>query len=374
MKCWGLNTNGQLGNGTTTSSKTPVAVSGISLAIKSMTGSNSFSLSMGGAHSCVLVANSGVQCWGANNFGQLGNGTNVQTTTPNSTNGFARSHTISVIPSYSGTYLVAAVTASNSTGIVTTWLPSTNVVNSAPYFRTSPKISGSTSIGSTLTLESGDIVGEPIPSVSQQWYKCEFPILSGTDPIGSSCSAIENQTSNKYEIGASDVGQYLATKIIAVSSAGSISYWSGTSLPVSGSNAQNLFQCKFGMNQVFDVQWRIFGNQLGVSSLARPYTQSGRTMPEVSYLQFVPVGSNGDIGLEMFDVNGNSIGFAFRSGSFKAIGEDFVFYLGGGGYGTIFLTNRTATYGDQLNLTTSQLDPLPEQVSTFNSCQVNPMS
>src|SRR5437763_1481762 len=65
-QCWGKNTDGQLGNGTTKGSNTPVPVTGIS---------NAAAVVAGWFHSCALMPDGTVQCWGNNSFGQLGNGT-----------------------------------------------------------------------------------------------------------------------------------------------------------------------------------------------------------------------------------------------------------------------------------------------------------
>ncbi|MBI5564834.1 MAG: hypothetical protein HY870_08065, partial [Chloroflexi bacterium] len=79
VKCWGNNGGGQLGDGTTTDRSTPVDVSGL--------GSQVLSLVLGSGHTCALTTTGGVKCWGANWYGQLGDGTNTDRSTPVNVNG-----------------------------------------------------------------------------------------------------------------------------------------------------------------------------------------------------------------------------------------------------------------------------------------------
>jgi alpha-tubulin suppressor-like RCC1 family protein len=73
------NAYGQLGNGTTTDSSTPINVSGLS---------NAVGLGLGHYHACAVLADGGVQCWGRNTFGQLGTGNTTDSNTPVGVSGF----------------------------------------------------------------------------------------------------------------------------------------------------------------------------------------------------------------------------------------------------------------------------------------------
>jgi alpha-tubulin suppressor-like RCC1 family protein len=71
VKCWGANSNGELGNGTTTSSSTPVVV-----------GQGFSKLASGFSFTCGIYTSGGVGCWGSNSNGQLGTGTTTNMTSP----------------------------------------------------------------------------------------------------------------------------------------------------------------------------------------------------------------------------------------------------------------------------------------------------
>jgi alpha-tubulin suppressor-like RCC1 family protein len=71
--CWGDNSYGALGNGTTTSSSAPVAVAG---------GLSFSSVTAGGAYNCGRTRDGVVYCWGANTVSQLGDGTTTTSSVP----------------------------------------------------------------------------------------------------------------------------------------------------------------------------------------------------------------------------------------------------------------------------------------------------
>jgi len=69
VQCWGYNHDGELGNGgTAPGSPAPVAVLGLSSGVTA--------IAVGQSHACAVVMG-GVQCWGLNDLGELGNGSMV---------------------------------------------------------------------------------------------------------------------------------------------------------------------------------------------------------------------------------------------------------------------------------------------------------
>lgn len=74
-KCWGYNGAGQLGDGSTSNSATPVNVFGLESGVAAF--------SLGNSHACAVTTGGAAKCWGANNYGQLGNGST--STTPSVT-------------------------------------------------------------------------------------------------------------------------------------------------------------------------------------------------------------------------------------------------------------------------------------------------
>ncbi len=80
--CWGDNTTGEVGDGSTTNRPSPVQVPGLSGATAIAAGGDSPPTPYG--HTCVVVSGGDVWCWGFNGWGQLGDSAIplTQSTTP----------------------------------------------------------------------------------------------------------------------------------------------------------------------------------------------------------------------------------------------------------------------------------------------------
>lgn len=79
--CWGSNLQGQLGNGTNTDSRVPVAVTNSG----ALAGKSIKSLSAGYYSTCVVASDNKSYCWGVNNGGSLADGTQADRNIPAAT-------------------------------------------------------------------------------------------------------------------------------------------------------------------------------------------------------------------------------------------------------------------------------------------------
>ena len=113
IKCWGVNVNGQLGDGSTTNRLTPVDVVAMSNGIARITA--------GPWHTCALAGGGAVKCWGWNSSGQLGDGSFVTRLTPVDVLGFAANEATNLENPHPGAHM-------SGIGLVSGWTCMSGVV------------------------------------------------------------------------------------------------------------------------------------------------------------------------------------------------------------------------------------------------------
>jgi len=74
LVCWGSNSSGQLGDGSLDDSDAETSVKGL--------GHDVMDLAAGAAHTCVVMEDETIACWGNNRYGQLGNSTTSDSSEP----------------------------------------------------------------------------------------------------------------------------------------------------------------------------------------------------------------------------------------------------------------------------------------------------
>src|ERR1019366_424132 len=144
LECWGFNLHGELGNGSIASSSVPMPVSGLTGTVSGA--------SVGYQFGCAVAGAGGIECWGDNSFGQLGNGSMTSSLVPVPVSGRK------AIAVSAGETSACAVTAA---GGVECW--GSNPAGSSVPVDVSGITSGATSVstGSNFacaTLGSGDVM------------------------------------------------------------------------------------------------------------------------------------------------------------------------------------------------------------------------
>ncbi len=110
IQCWGSNAAGQLGDGSTTNRDIPTVVSSVT---------NALDLSAGGSHTCAVLSSGVVRCWGSNSASQIGDGTTTNRLAPTVVSGLSGAVKVSAGGSHSCAVLgdgTARCWGSNSAG------------------------------------------------------------------------------------------------------------------------------------------------------------------------------------------------------------------------------------------------------------------
>jgi alpha-tubulin suppressor-like RCC1 family protein len=226
--CWGLGGSGQLGNGGTSNQNSPSLTSSLGV------GRTAVAISTGGYHTCAILDSGNVSCWGWNSYGQLGNGGTSQRNIPTIASSLGR---VAVAVSLGGIHSCAVL----DNGSVSCWgLGDDGALgNGGTSDNNTPTPTSSLGVGRTAALVDGDTDGDGMfehlddyPGNSQKSINC---------PLG---------TYGRFFCTDADEGHYV----------------SQTGQTIQTACAEGTFQSAFGKSSCDDADAGYFVAEAGQSS------------------------------------------------------------------------------------------------------------
>ena len=82
-----------------------------------------------------------------------------------------------------------------------------------------PKVSGTATVGKTLTATNGTWTGSPTPSVTRQWYACKTAVTAEKSTVPSNCTKISGAIGTSLKLASAQKGKYV-TVLVTGTSAG----------------------------------------------------------------------------------------------------------------------------------------------------------
>lgn len=140
---------------------------------------------------------------------------------------------------------------------------------------------------------------------------------------------------------------------------------------------------KFGTGQMFDVQYYWVGNDLYASSFTRVFSSTG----QLSVQDYTDMGTNnryfaffdstvaaGEYGLAIYNSDGTVNRVLHDRGTITALGNDAIFYLGSGFYGTVIPTTQGYAFGDSATFTAMNTSPTAADVNNYTFATTTPLA
>ena len=134
---------------------------------------------------------------------------------------------------------------------------------------------------------------------------------------------------------------------------------------------------KFGVNQIFDVQYYWSGNTLNASNFIAPYDKNFQTVTVSSgqYFQFFASSTNpGKYGLGLYNSNGTLAKVVHDYGDITALGSGAIFYIGSGFFGNVISTAQGYSYGASATFTNMDTDVTSSDLSGYTWASTTPLA
>jgi hypothetical protein len=134
---------------------------------------------------------------------------------------------------------------------------------------------------------------------------------------------------------------------------------------------------KFGINQIFDVQYWWNGNTLNASNFIAPYNKNFQTVTTTAgqYFQFFNSTTNpGTYGLKLMNSNGTQHSIVHDTGDITALGSGAIFYIGSGFFGNVITTAQGYNYGASAQFTNMDTDVTSSDLNNYTFASSTPLA
>jgi hypothetical protein len=134
---------------------------------------------------------------------------------------------------------------------------------------------------------------------------------------------------------------------------------------------------KFGINQIFDVQYNWSGTTLNASNFIAPYNKNFQTVTATSgqYFQFFASTTNpGTYGLKLMNSNGTQHSIVHDTGEITALGNGAIFYLGSGWLGNVITTSTGYNYGASAQFTNMDTSVTSSDLNNYTFASTTPLA
>jgi len=131
-----------------------------------------------------------------------------------------------------GKFLSVRVTGSRAGVNSTLYTAAPVAVGTAPSNTTSPTVSGTARVGSTLSSVAGAWAGSPAPTVSTTWVRCATAQSTSRTTLATGCATIPAATGATYAVTTADLGAFIAAGETATNTVSITTVFSPTSAVV----------------------------------------------------------------------------------------------------------------------------------------------
>jgi hypothetical protein len=134
---------------------------------------------------------------------------------------------------------------------------------------------------------------------------------------------------------------------------------------------------KFGINQIFDVQYSWSGTTLNASNFIAPYNKNFQTVTTTAgqYFQFFNSTTNpGKHGLKLMNSNGTQHSIVHDHGDITALGNGAIFYIGSGFFGNVITTAQGYNYGASATFTNMDSSVTSSDLNNYTFASSTPLS